>query len=277
MTRMMTRYQAAAALLCGALLTACEKNAVQDITRPEIPSAMVRFFNFGVGAPSVNFYANTTKMTAISASTCSPTPTDTVQQRLCREEGRESTTGVAYGGVGSGGLYAAIDPGDYTLKGTIAAATDKDLAIANLSASIQANKRYSAYLSGFYNTTTKTVDGFIVEDPLPTVDHEMAHVRFVNAISNSNPMNLTARDSTTKVETAVGATVGYKEAGAFVAVAPGLYEFYARVPGATTDLIERTGVTLVAGRIYTITSRGDITVGGTTAATRRFLDNTLNR
>ncbi|HLE56573.1 MAG TPA: hypothetical protein VJB15_05765, partial [Rhodothermia bacterium] len=104
----MNRYGSFAVLLCAAALASCdyEKNAVQDITGA-LPSARIKFFNFGVNAPGVNFYANDTKMTAIFTAT-----------------GTEATTGVVYGAVGAGGLYSGIAPGQYTLSGKIAAATD---------------------------------------------------------------------------------------------------------------------------------------------------------
>ncbi|HEU4879977.1 MAG TPA: hypothetical protein VFT21_11020, partial [Gemmatimonadaceae bacterium] len=95
----MKRYLSVAVLLCAAALTACEKNAVQDITGT-VPASSVRFFNFGVNAPSVNFYANDRKMTAITSAT-----------------GAESTLGTAYGSVGSGGFYSGIEPGQYTFTG----------------------------------------------------------------------------------------------------------------------------------------------------------------
>ena len=44
--------------------------------------------------PGVNFYANDTKMTAISSTS-----------------GSESTTGTAYGAVGNSGIYSGIAPG----------------------------------------------------------------------------------------------------------------------------------------------------------------------
>jgi hypothetical protein len=277
----MTRYTSAALLVAGVALAACEKNAVQKLAGPigdeNIPAAQVRFFNFGHGTPGVNFYANETKMTAINSATCSPTPADTVQQRLCREGGAESTTGVAYGGVGSGGLYAGIEPGDYTLKATIAATTDKNLAVASLPATLAAGKIYSFFTSGPYSTTTKTVDAFIVEDPLPAIDWANAQIRFVNASFNSNPMQLTVRDSSTKVETVIGSgTTAYKSAGTFTAIPGALYQLYTTVAGSATKVIQRDGVTFSAGRIYTVTARGDITVGGTAAAARA-LDNTANR
>ena len=279
MSRIMNRYASAAAALAVLALAACDKNTIVDITKPAIPTTQVRFFNFGVNAPQLNFYANTTKMAAINSSLCSPTPTDTMQERICRESGREATTGIAYGGVGASGLYSVIEPGSYTLKGTIAAATDKDLAVASLPVTLEANKVYSFYTSGFYNTTAKTVDAFVVEDPIPAIDWESATVRFVNAISNSSPMTLMARDSSTKIETAIGGTgtVAYKSAGTYTGIAPGTYELYTTVAGSATKVIKREGVVLAAGRIYTISARGDITVVSTTATNRPFLDNTANR
>src|SRR6476620_10190613 len=103
----MNRYLRLSAVLCAVVLSSCDKNAVQTITDAP-PASRIKFFNFGLGAPNVNFYANDTKMTAILSAT-----------------GAESTVGVAQGGVGSGGFYDGINPGTYTLSAKISAATDK--------------------------------------------------------------------------------------------------------------------------------------------------------
>ena len=279
----MTIIRSIAALLCVAALAACEKNAVQDITGP-LPSARIRFFNFGVGAPGVNFYANDVKMTAVSATTCTP-PTNP----LCTSTGLESTNGVAFGGVGSGGLYAGIGSGQYTISGRIADTipkADKDLAISTVQANIEDGKHYSFYQSGVYNTATKSVDGFVVEDPLPAaIEYTGSYVRFVNAIYNSNPMALSVRDTVTKQEYAIGGPVAYKAGGAFVAVPAGVYELVARAPGSTTALIVRNNAVTTSGgvvafstpRVYTITARGDMTITNTALPGRPFLDNTVTR
>ncbi len=273
------RLKSIAVLLSAAALASCdyEKNAVQDITGV-LPAAGVMFFNFGVNAPAVNFYANDTKLTAISTATCSAVP----PSEACATTGSESVLGVGYGGVGSGGLYAGITPGQYTLSGRIAAATDKDLAIANLAATIEAGKKYSFYQSGFYNTTTKIVDAFVVEDLFPAqIDWTAADVRFVHAISNANPMTLYARNQQSGVEVAIGGETGYKGGGAFTKLPSGVYDLRAAYAGATTNALTRTAVGFAAGRAYTITARGDITVPPTTtgcaAANRTCLDNTANR
>lgn len=248
-----------AALLFAAALSSCDKNAVQDITGV-VPASRIKFFNFGVNAPGVNFYANETKMTAVTSAT-----------------GIESTTGTVYGGVGAGGFYSGIAAGQYTLRGRIAAATDKDLVVSNVDAPIADGKFYSFYQSGFYNTTAKTVEAFVVEDAIPAIDLTVAYVRFVNAISNSSAMVLNAKNTTTAVVAPVGAAVAYKAGGAFTAVPGGVYDLSTRVTGAATDAIVRTAVSLSAGKVYTIAARGDMTVISTTATNRPFLDNTANR
>jgi hypothetical protein len=275
----MNRLKSLAVLLCTAVLASCnyEKNAVQDITGPD-PGSRIRFFNFGVNAPSVNFYANDTKVTAISSTSCTPPVSE-----ACTTTGIESTTGTGYGGVGLAGLYSALTPGQYTFSGRIAAAVDKDLAISNVTTSLADGGYYSFYQSGFYNTTTKTVEAFVVEDPIPaTIDFSVAHVRFVHAISNANPMTLYVTGTTPVIpETAVGGEVAYKAGGAFTALPGGIYNLATRYAGLTTNALTRTAVTFVAGRVYTITARGDITVAATTTAcagtNRTCLDNTVNR
>ena len=254
----MKRYLSLAGLLCAALLSACEKNAVQDIAGT-VPGARIKFFNFGVNAPGVNFYANETKITAINSGS-----------------GAESTIGTSYGGVGSGGFYSGVEPGQYTFTGKIAAATDKDLAISSLAASVVDGKFYSFFQSGFYNTTAKTIDAFIVEDDIPAIDFSVAYVRFVNVISNSTPQTLFVKTSTAE-EIAIGGPVAYKTAGAFTAVPNGVYALTTRNTGSAATAITRADVSFSAGRVYTIASRGDMTVVSTTLANRPILDNTTNR
>jgi hypothetical protein len=257
----MTRNTSIAALLVAGLLSGCGKEAVQNITEAPPASSRIRFFNFGVGAPGVNFYADQTKMSAIASTT-----------------GTESTTGIIYGGVSATGDYSAIAAGTHTVTGRIAAATDKDLPIATLSTTIDDGKFYSFYMSGFYNTTTKTSDAFIVEDPFvkPT-DFSVATVRFVHAISNANPMTLFAKSTVTGTEVPVGAEVAYKGAGAFTTLPAGVYDLSTRYTGSSTNAIARTAVSFSGGKVYTIGARGDITVVSTTATNRPFLDNTANQ
>jgi len=242
-------------LLCAAVLSSCnwyDKTTVQNVAGPVPAGARVLFFNFGVGSPGVTFYADDRKMTAA---------------------GSPDVIGVKYGTVGAGGFYTAIAPGQHTLKGKNAATTDT---VSRLSTTLEDGKAYSFYQSGIYDTTTKTVEAFIVEDPFVSqFDYSVAYVRFVHAISNANPMTLHATNTVDSTQVAVGAEVAYTAAGAFTPLAQGVYNLATRYTGDTTSAISRTGVSFLAGRVYTITARGDITV--TTGAAAPTLDNTANR
>src|SRR5213083_1946268 len=119
MIKPMNAFRIVATLFAAALFAACDKNPVQELPFAPLLDARIKFFNFGVNAPGVNFYANDSKMTAITSAT-----------------GAESTTGTVYGGVGAGGFYTGIAPGQYTVAGKIAAATDKDLAISTVPVTI---------------------------------------------------------------------------------------------------------------------------------------------
>lgn len=263
MMRSINAYRIAALLLTAALGAACDKDSVQKIPFGPLQGTRIKFFNFGVNAPGVNFYADETKLTAIQSGT-----------------GTEATTGVAYGSVGNGGAYSQLAPGSHTFTGRIAATTNKDLPIATVAMTVDDGKLYSFYMSGFYNTTAKTVDAFVVEDPVPPTDYSRAYVRFVNAISNAaNPVVLYAQyttGDTTKVDT-LTAGVAYQAVSAFTPLPWGVYNLFARYTDSTANKISRTGVSFFGGRVYTIGARGDITITSTTAANRPMLDQTANR
>lgn len=256
----MTSHRAFALLLCAAALSACEKRGPQDITGAA-PAARVKFFNFGVNAPGVNFYANDTKMTAISS-------TDTV----------ESTTGTASGQAGANGFYVGIAPGQYTLSGRIAAATDKNLPVASVPVTVADGKAYSFYMSGVYDAAAKKVEAFVVEDAYPaSPSPDSIYIRLVNAIPNAGPLVLSFRNSAGG-EFPVGTAVAYKAAGNFVAFSgSGVVDLLARNAGSAAIVFTRPAVSFNSGRVYTVTARGDITVTSATAANRPQLDQTANR
>lgn len=258
------------ALLLSTTIFSCKKNTIRIIDQKlDDSQAQIKFFNFGINAPSMNLYANGNKISAIASAT-----------------GAESASGTAYGSVFPASNYEIITPGAYTLKGQLSstAATDANLAVLTATATVEANKYYTLYACGFYNTTTKTSDAFLIEDKLPAVDYTVAYVRFVNTVPNApQNMNLYIKNTTTATETLVATSIAYKAASDFVAVPVGVYEIYARYPTATTvNVISRNATTngtvsLTGGRVYTFGARGDITVVSTTAANRPLIDNTANR
>jgi uncharacterized protein DUF4397 len=256
----MKKYRILAALLAAVTISACgdEVDPISPVRGPE-PAARIKFFNFGVKSPGVNFYANDTKMTAISSAT-----------------GSESTTGTTYTNAGAGALYVAIAPGAYTFTGRIAAATNKDLAISSTTQTIATGKSYSFFQSGVYDSTTKSVDSFVIEDNWTVPTDTLAHVRFVNAISNAaNSLQLVIKSQATgSTEIAIGGPTAYKGATAFVPVPGSVYDLYGRYPGSATNVFTRTGVSFLGRRVYTITALGDVT--SSVAANKPAFDNTVN-
>jgi hypothetical protein len=257
------------------VLSSCglfDENAVQDITGPTPTTSRIKFHNFSPSSVGVNFFANDVKMTAVSTTACTPLPTVDSLRAKCQAAGIETTTGVVYGtctagactgGSASGGLYAAIAPAQYTLTAKMAA---KDTIVSTVTQTIEDAKYYTFIMGGIYNTTTKTAEAFVIEDPIPTgaIDYTVAHVRFVNAISNATgALNLFATNTTTSTETAVGGAVAYKAAGAFMTLPAGTYDLRARYTGVSASLITRTGLSLVGGRAYTVTSRGSTATAST--------------
>ena len=264
------------ALLAVTSLAACEKNAVGVLDDPAAGNgANVKFFNFSVGAPSVNFFVNDKKVTAVSSVGCFLLTDENRAQ--CLSTGSESTTGVAYGGAGNGpnAYYSDVAPGQAAITGKIAATTDKNLAISTAQTNLEAGKFYSYYLGGIYNTATKTADAFVVEDVMPPEDFQAAYVRFVNA-SNTAPLQLFAKHRVTLEEVPIGGLVAYKAGGTFVALPVGFvsasYDLAARAEGSATNVFSRTAVAFSPGRAYTITARGN-----TATASTMLLDNTANR
>lgn len=268
-----SRYSFLLLLAAVATAAACEKNAVQILDDPDAGNgANVKFFNFAVGSPQVNFYVNDQKVTAISTTACFIL--DDTNRDACLSAGREATTGVAYGSAGNGpnAYYSDVAAGQVTITGRIAATTDKNLVIANAPATVEAGKFYSYYMSGIYNTTAKTSDAFIVEDVMPPESFEVAYVRFVNASSTTQPMTLFVTHRVTTEVTPIGGPVAYRSASGFVAVTPASYDLATRTANSATNVFTRAQITFAPGRAYTITARGN-----TATASTMLLDNTANR
>lgn len=273
----MRLHRLVTALLSVVALAACEKNAVRDLTGP-LPTARIKFFNFGLNSPAVHFYAGDRKISASLTGLCSAAknPPVTANDSLCLTLGRESTAGIAYGDAASSGLYSGIDPGQYTFAARLA--SNQSTVVSSIPTTIENGKAYSYYQSGLYNATTKTADGFIIEDNFPsTIDWSVSLVRFVNAISNAQPLTLSVINTETAQEVAIGTGTAYKTGSAFVSLPPGTYDLRVRSAGSTTSQILRTNVSFEPGRVYTIAARGDMTVTSPTATNRPLLEFSRNR
>lgn len=266
----MNRYLLVPALLGAALLAACDLSgsAVQDITAPAA-SARIKFHNFSPNAVGVNFYGNGAKLTAIASSACA-NPSTAADSTACTTTGEESSIGTKYGQVASGGLYDAVNPGQYTLTAEIAG---DSTVVASATQAIADGKYYSFFMSGPYNATTQTAESFVVEDPIPTtVADTVAYVRFVNAVSDASGSLTLYGTDTSGVSAPIGGAVAYKTAGAFVPVVPGPYTIAAKYASGTALITRKTSVSFSGGHVYTITAYGTTATSSTLA-----LDYTQNQ
>jgi hypothetical protein len=262
----MNRYRLIAAALSGAaLLASCDSfksdTGLQNITSAPA-SARVKFHNFSPNAVGVNFFANGVKMTAVASSSCQ-TPATAADSTACTTTGEESAIGTKYGQVASGGLYDAIDPGQYTLAATIAGGST---VVSSTSQPIADSKYYSFFMSGPYDATAKTADAFVVEDDIPAnVDGTVGYVRLVNAVSDgTSALTLYATNTETKGESAVGPSIAYKAADTFEKLAPGTYTLAVRYPGSTSNVFARTTtVSVLGGHVYTVSAYGSTATSST--------------
>lgn len=258
-------YYIIAGLISVCAIYSCEKTAVQEIAGP-VNGARVKFFNFALNGPSVNFYANDLKVSAVTSAT-----------------GAEATAGTNYSLVfPATNNYAVLSPGTYDLKSIIprTATANPNTVISTINKNLEVEKYYSLYTCGLYNTTTRTSDSFIIEDTLPAIDTSTAYVRFVHVSHNANPFDFIMKNTTSGVETLVAANVAFKTGSTYAKVPSGVYDLILRYPNNTTNVVVRTAVGLVKANVYSFSLRGDITIpytAATTVVNRPFIDNTPNR
>jgi hypothetical protein len=262
---MKRKYLLSAVLLLSTIIYSCDKTDIQTIDAP-VKATGIKFFNFAVSSPVVNYFANDIKVSSAVSTT-----------------GAESgTTGLTYGTVyPANNAYATIDPGLYDFKATrpsTAAAADRNVVLNKLTANVAEGKSYSLYMCGFYNSTAKTTDAFLMEDVLPPIDTGFAYVRFVHVSPNANPIDFYMRlKEAPGTEISVAKNIAFKSGSAFVKVPQGVYSLIVRYVNTAGDVVIRDDVSALKSNVYTFSLRGDITIGGTTDAKRRFIDNTPNR
>lgn len=252
-------------LISALFITAsCEKSAVQVIdSTPTGP--LLRFYNFALDGPSVNFYANDLKVTATSSAT-----------------GLLAATGVNYGGLfPANNSYVALASAGSVVFKTVTPSTalvNPGLNIASITAPVLAGKYYSVYTSGVFDATAKTTTSFIVEDNIPAVDTSAAIVRIVNAIPTAGiaGFDLKAVNTTTAEAVVISSATAYQTSSPFVKVPNGVYNLTSVSTNTPTSYtITRTSVSFSKGFVYTISTRGDATLS--TGTNARALDLTRNR
>ncbi len=247
------------------VIAACKdgKEAVPDITKP-ITGAKIRLYNFAYNSPGVNFYANQQKISAVTSA-----------------NGSEAVGGVAFGGTYPANQYALTPAGQTTFKAQTSSTnlTMPNAVLTTVDKNVEEGKYYSLFTSGVYNATTKTTEGFIVEDIFPKVaDTAQANIRIVNSGFNTSTLSMIltltkVTNGVTRIDTVnIASGVPYKSASPYVGFRPGAYAI------VVTDLasgkkVTRAATTFLTDRVYTLALRGNLI----TSVPAPFIDNTVNR
>jgi hypothetical protein len=252
------------------MIAACKKNAVVDITTP-YSGGQFKYYNFAINAPTVNFYANSSK----TAATASASGLEAAAGTLYG--GVTPTRGYALAPVGTGVVFKAITSS--TMPVVVATGQGPSIEIASVTQDVVEGKNYSFYTSGIYDYATKKSDAFIIEDNLPAPDTSISYIRLVNPGHNTSTLSL----ELTQTINVVGGTpivtvttpitgIAYKTASAYIPVKQGSYTLRL-IDAASGKVVSRTATSFFKERLYTFTLRGNLITGSPAP----FLDFTENR
>lgn len=236
-------------LAVGTFFTACEENAIPELTVPLNTDqvAQAKFFFHADDAPSVNVFMNGDKVSSVASSTA----------------GAEQ--GSAYGSVFPSNAYAVVPTG--TVEISVRDLEGNDLASSQ--ATISSGNSYSVYLVG----NEGSYEVFAMEDNLPAANNDKIFWRFVNTMAEI-PFEVNAyavraavpETDNSPAEPArvisLGSNIGFKEGGEYVQLDPGSYAF--KIFDATSDydpltstpFIQHSLALATLGRVYTTQIRG---------------------
>lgn len=235
-------------LAAGMFFTACEENAIPELTEPVAEDAtLVKFFFHAEEAPSANFYFDNRKVTATNSST------------------DDEEKGFDYRGVFPSNAYAIVPSGSFDVS--VRDLEQNELAFSQESFAVGTN--YSAYLVG----TAENLEVFVMEDNLPQDDPVKINWRFVNTMAEM-PFAVDAyavRAAVSETEDSpaqevevvtLGTGIDFKEGGEYMELKPGNYTFKVFESGSdydpetSTPYLQHTVNLASLGRTYTTQIRG---------------------
>lgn len=222
------------------LFSACDKdkgyveNTKYEALTPGDPKySYIKILNLSPGSPIVNFYMDGSKFSSKLSST-----------------GVENA-GYNYNQVFPDLGYAVATPGARALTAKIipTAASDANLQVLSTNINAAPGKYYTIIPNGAYSTTTKTIPSTLVlEDVSPQLDTTKVFIRFVNAVSGSNPLSLVR--GTTPADPRIINNIAVNNASGWAELS---------LPGGGTNpslsfILVETASNLPASAIYTTTS-----------------------
>jgi hypothetical protein len=105
--------------------------------------------------------------------------------------------------------------------------------------------------SVFAVNSVSNIEPLLIEDDLTAPAQGKSHVRFIHLSPNAPAVDITLTDGTI-----VFGNKSFKEFTAFTPLDAGTYNLQARVAGTPTVALDLPGITLEAGKIYTVFAKG---------------------
>jgi hypothetical protein len=124
--------------------------------------------------------------------------------------------------------------------------------VINADLTIDENKNYSV----FAVDSVSKISAVVVADDLTAPASGKAHVRFIHLSPNAPAVDVAVTGGAV-----VFGNKSFKDATAFTPLDAGTYNLEVRVAGTTTVALPLPGITLEAGKIYTVFAKGFL--GGT--------------
>lgn len=146
--------------------------------------------------------------------------------------------------------YLSVNSGTRNIKvnvtGTSTTVIEADLNLAK-------NVNYSV----FAVNSVANIEAIVVEDDLTAPAQGKAHVRFIHLSPDAPAVDITLTDGTV-----VFGNKSFKESTSFTPLDAGTYNLQVRVAGTTTVALDLPGITVEAGKIYTVFAKGFLAGSG---------------
>jgi hypothetical protein len=147
--------------------------------------------------------------------------------------------------------YLTVNAGTRNVKVNV---TGTSTTVINANLPLTANARYSV----FAIDSVSKISALVVVDTLTTPASGKAHIRFFHLSPNAPAVDVALQGG--------GVLIGnksFKDYTSFIPLNAGTYNLEVRLAGTSTVVLPLPGITLVAGKIYTVFAKGF--VGGTAA------------
>jgi hypothetical protein len=140
--------------------------------------------------------------------------------------------------------YLTVNSGTRNIKVNV---TGTMTTVIEANVDFMQNKNYSV----FAVNSVSNIEPLLVEDDLTVPAQGKAHVRFIHLSPDAPAVDITLTDGTI-----VFGNKSFKEFTAFTPLDAGTYDLQVRVAGTPTVALDLLGITLEAGKIYTVFAKG---------------------